>query len=55
MEVTEIDLIERYGDLNTLFEQGDIDKDGYIGQEEAIKFFPHFKITREVLKNVILI
>jgi hypothetical protein len=52
MEISNSQIEDRFGNIDVLFEQADVDEDGYISPDEAKYFFPHFKITRESLRSV---
>jgi hypothetical protein len=52
MEISNSQIEDRFGNIDVLFEQADVDEDGYISPDEAKNFFPHFKITRESLRSV---
>jgi hypothetical protein len=46
---------EKFGNLDKLFNEADTNQDGYISPKEALVFFQRFRVSREILKKVILI
>jgi hypothetical protein len=52
MDVTDQELLSKFGDLDVLFQQADTDGDGGISAKEATAFFPKFDVPQPVLKYV---
>lgn len=50
--ITEQQLQERFGSIDKLFTEADVDGDGRVSAEEAKTFFPRFNLPKQVLSNV---
>lgn len=52
LEISDQELFARFGDLDTLFKQADIDNDGFVNSSEAVAFYPRFNISTAVCSYV---